>query len=85
MKWHPIADMSMKWRDGRPVWLRAGGKEFMASREVGFINDDHGDVAAWCEKIEGEAPHNWTDGVCWSSNADGHPSSKPTHYKETTP
>lgn len=80
--WHPIANMPTELRDGRDVWLRAGGKEFLAARQLGFINDDQGDTAAWCDKIEGDAPANWTDGVCWDSNEDDRQSAQPSHYAE---
>lgn len=84
LDWHLIADMPVELKDGRDVWLRAGRKEFLATMQLGFMDDDDNDTAAWCEKIEGYAPSNWTDGVCWSSNEYGHPSSQPTHYMETT-
>ncbi len=85
MEWHPIADMPAELRDGRDVWLRAGRKEFLATMQLGFIDDEQGNTSAWCDKIEGDAPSNWTDGVCWDSNTDGNRSTQPTHYAETTP
>lgn len=83
--WRPISGIPDIAKDGRMVRLRAGGREFDASREVGFMDGDMKDCAAWCARNEYEAPASWTDGVCWEVNEDGRRSVQPTYFAEVKP
>lgn len=49
---------------------------------IGGLVDEHGeDCGGWSFVSAQEPPDDWTDGVCWESNEDGKPSTKPTHWK----
>lgn len=47
-----------------------------------FVGSEGEDVYGWVCLEEGKSPDNWTDGVCWSVNEDGNPSTKPTGWSE---
>jgi hypothetical protein len=45
----------------------------------GLVDENGKDCGGW-HYMEGEPPDCWTDGVCWTMNADLKASIKPTHW-----
>ena len=71
-------------RDGTAIQARVPGygDDYVIAWAVGFENEDGGDCGTWAIFEEGEDyPDDWTDGVCWDSNAAEMPSTRPTHWK----
>jgi len=60
----------------KPVRLHLpGGLSFPACL-LPFEGDDR-TVWGWVCLDEGQAPDDWTEGVCWSVNENGNPSTQP--------
>lgn len=77
-------------RDGTPIEARIVGYSRAARAVIswreGFEAEDAADIGAWVWMLETrKPPTSWTDGVCWSSNEDGKPSTRPTHWRPISP
>ena len=78
--WQP---MDTAPRDG--TWIQAKIPGYGADNVIafcsGFTDAGNESVCCWCFMTEQEPPDDWTDGVCWASNADGVPSTLPIWWK----
>ena len=65
--------------DGRVIRLHMpDGMSFLAKPVDGLIGDDMEDCWCWGTADEDQpCPEDWDDGICWGSNADGVPSTRP--------
>jgi hypothetical protein len=81
--WQPIETAP---RDGTCFQARIPGEgdHFIIALCEGFEEvDGSGNIiesATWVIMADQEPPASWTDGICWSSNADDEPSVQPTHW-----
>jgi hypothetical protein len=57
------------------------GDDNVISWTDGLLDSDGNDCGAWHFAEDQDPPDCWTDGVCWSVNADGNASVRPTHWK----
>lgn len=44
------------------------------------VEGEDGAVWAWGESVEGDAPDDWCDGICWAFNSNGKPSTQPVGW-----
>ncbi len=67
--------------DGSIITIKtAGGNKLQASFQPGFMVSAIEDAGGWVAEDENGAPECWTDGVCWSTNADGVKSDQPVKW-----
>jgi hypothetical protein len=80
MNWQPIETAP---KDGTPFQaiIPGHGSDNIIAWTDGLLDDNEDDCGSWFFAEDQEPPDCWTDGVCWSINADGKPSVKPTHWK----
>lgn len=83
-------DISTAPRDGTPIEARIVGysraAQAVISWQNGFINGKDQDCGAWCWELKtSRPPASWTDGVCWESNHNHKPSTRPTHWRPIDP
>ena len=70
-------------RDGTAFRARVPGhgSDFIVAWIGGFVGDNGEDCATWVIIEDQEPPEDWDDGVCWSSNSAGVPSTQPDGWK----
>ena len=68
-----------------PVRVQAGQMTFLARLVPDASMNEDGRCDQWRAEIEGEHPHCWTGGACWSSNEDEVMSLQPTHWLPAPP
>lgn len=74
-------DMKTAPRDGRPIEIKTlGGITLVVKWETGFCDEDERECGCWV--ADGDFyPACWTDGVCWSSNANYEKSDPPVAWR----
>lgn len=73
--------MSKAPKDGMVIRLHMpDGHSFLARPVDGLIDCDGNDAWSWGSLIEGTEPADWTDGVMWTVNEDGKPSTRPVGW-----
>lgn len=72
--WRPIA--SAPFSALAVVVLTKGGSVVKAEQRTGIADDGW----VWVASNDGEHPESWTDGVCWSENADHEESDQPAWW-----
>lgn len=79
MEWN--ADMSAAPYQTPVIVLLENGFELLATLEPGVSMAENGqECDQWCEVEEGTAPDCWSEGACWSSNADEVASLQPVKW-----
>lgn len=75
-------DISTAPKDGTAFQARIPGygSDNVIAWGDGLLNEDGDDCGGWYFASDQEPPDDWTDGTCWQTNADGLPSTKPTHW-----
>ncbi len=78
--WYPILTAP---KDGTAIQARipGHGDDNVIAWFDGLLDEQERDCGGWQFVSEQEPPECWTDGVCWTLNADGVPSVQPTHWK----
>lgn len=69
-------------QDGTPIQARipGHGSDNIIAWMNGLVASDDSEAGGW-HVVEGqEPPDDWTDGICWEVNAEGRPSTAPTHW-----
>jgi len=66
-------------RDQDIIGLTRGGK--VVKMRGGRVSDDETIWFAWHACDEDQHPSCWTDGICWSANADRKPSDPPVKWR----
>lgn len=79
MDWQRIGNEPLN----TPILVRIPGygEDNVVCLVDGFFDDDGNDCCTWVFDDEDKAPPCWTDGACWSTNANGTPSVRPTHWR----
>ena len=80
MGWRNIDEIGVPVDDVVTVRTQ-GGKIFQAAWRWGLVDDEDREAGGWHEEVEGDAPACWSDGICWTSNADGNPSDPVVEWK----
>jgi hypothetical protein len=78
--WQPIETAP---KDGTEIQAKipGHGADNVIAWDDGLVDCDGADCGGWTFTREQEPPDDWTDGICWSVNGDGEPSTQPTHWK----
>ena len=84
MDWQPIETAP---KDGSVIQaiIPNNGSDNIIAWQGGFVDRDENDCGCWVFVENQEPPDDWTDGVCWSENEDGVPSTQPTKWKPILP
>jgi hypothetical protein len=78
--WQPIETAP---RDGTAIQARipGNGSDNIIAWEGGLLNSEGEYCGCWSFVEDQEPPDDWTDGICWTVNEDGKPSTQPTEWK----
>lgn len=70
-------------RDGSAIQAEIGtfGSDYIIAWTGGYYDSNQDPCSCWNIVDDQEPPPDWTDGVCWSVNEDGVPSTPPTRWK----
>jgi hypothetical protein len=76
------SDMDAAPKDGTPIQaeIPGHGNDNIIAWFDGLLDDDEQPCGGWAFVEDQEPPDDWTDGVCWATNEDGKPSTKPVRW-----
>ena len=67
--------------DGTVITIRTKrGRILRASWQGGLVDDQDNSCGGWFAEDVDTQPPCWSDGICWSENADGNESDQPVKW-----
>ena len=67
-------------RDGTRIEVKIPADKTIVAWQRGYLDANGSDCGCWTW-VDGPEPDDWTDGVCWTANADGVSSTFPIGWR----
>lgn len=79
-EWQP---MDTAPQDGTAIQARipGNGSDNIIAWDNTLLNSANEPCGGWSFVEDQEPPDDWTDGICWTVNEDGKPSTRPTEWR----